>query len=409
MAPFRQLLPSLAPVALVAVLALGAVIAGLLPLTMPLGLAAGGVLDTGQAEPARWWLGMAVAFGLYLLVSRKWSRAARLWWLAVLAVAMMVAVVAFVCLASSGQPRVAGKRAETIGSGPLAVGVITALPLFWPEGRGVDEILAPSGNAGPPALSGHPVRAIDHADAGTLREIDALLIAQPRLLQPKELVALDQWVRAGGRALIFADPLLAWPGGLPPGDPRRPPLTSLLDPLLTHWGLRLEAASPDIAGVERRMLGTGHVVLLAGASRFSLLPGGKGATCRLAERGLMALCRIGGGEVRLVADADLLDARLWLADPRYPARAGAWSADIPALVDAWLERPLDDPRRPAPRRVVSEGALAPAMRAAILVIFLVAGLGGAGVVTKNHLLLSRNGKVKGNGGGTKDRRRKKMR
>jgi len=400
----------LRPAVLAMLLALGAVLAGLLPLAMPGGLAAGGVLETGQAEPARWWLGMTGAAALYLLVSRKWNRASRLWWLAVLIAAMTAGVYAFAHVASSDQPRGVPEGRVTAERGaPPLTGVLTALPLFWPEGRGVDEIVAGARNGGGIApVTRHPMRAIDHLDAAALRGIDSLLVAQPRLLQPEELVVLDHWISAGGRALIFADPLLVWPGDLPPGDPRRAPLTSLLDPLLAHWGLRLEPAAPEARGIERRMLGTGHVVILARASRFtSISRGARQTHCRLTEGGLMALCRAGRGQVRLIADADLLDERLWLADPYHPGRSEAWSADIPALVDAWLTRPLEDPAAAAPRRVAGEAALVPAMRAALAAIFLAGVLGWAVPALARRQSLSRNGKVKGTEAEQKSGRTKK--
>ncbi len=402
----RSLLPALAPAALVGLLALGAVLAGLLPLAVPMGFAAGGVLETGQVEPMRWWLGALAAVIAYVPISWQWSRWRRLGWLVALVMMIAGAVLAFAYVASSGQHRVVAG-----GSGAdeaLRVGAVTALPLFWPEGKGIGELLAGVGEGGPAPVTSHKVRAIDHVDATTLAGLDALLIAQPRLFRPEELVALDHWIGEGGRALIFADPLLLWPSVLPPGDPRRPPLTSLLDPLLAHWGVRLEPARRDAAGVERRMLDSGHVMLLAGASRFTVVDSGeRRARCALAGRGLMALCRVGRGEVRLVADADLLDERLWLADPRHPHRPETWSADIPVLVDAWLARPLQDPAVAAPLRATTEAALTRAMRAALLALLLGVGLSSAASVLAGQGLLYRNGMGGGNGKGTKFRGERK--
>src|SRR3546814_16916837 len=62
---------------------------------------------------------------------------------------------------------------------------------------------------------------------------DLLILAQPRALTPVELLVVDEWVRAGGRALLFADPALHWAGELPPHLPR-PPRTSLLRPARTR-------------------------------------------------------------------------------------------------------------------------------------------------------------------------------
>src|SRR3546814_11525492 len=72
---------------------------------------------------------------------------------------------------------------------------------------------------------------------------DLLILAQPRALTPVELLVVDEGVRAGGRALLFADPALHWAGELPPHLPR-PPRTSLIRPLLSHSGLELLPGEP---------------------------------------------------------------------------------------------------------------------------------------------------------------------
>ena len=66
--------------------------AGLLPLSMPFGLAAGGVLETGQAVPQRWWLAASVALGLFILLSWRMDGRRKRWWLGVLAFAIGSAV-----------------------------------------------------------------------------------------------------------------------------------------------------------------------------------------------------------------------------------------------------------------------------------------------------------------------------
>lgn len=362
---------------LTALLAFAALLSGFLPLAMPLGLAAGGVLETGQAAPLRWWPGVGLALALMLILGWRWPWRLRAYWLAVLLAAAISAILIFTQQASSGQDRAAATLSR-IGERP-AVALMTALPLVWRDGLDIAAILRAGEEAreAPPApVTSHPVTPIDHIDAESLAAAGALLVAQPRLLQPRELVELDRWVREGGRAVILADPLLVWPFDLSPGDPRRPPLTSLLDPLLAHWGMRLEPAAHDDTEPRRRMLAGGHVLLLAGASRFTLTE--KGQACALVEQGLMALCRIGKGRVRLVADADLLDERLWLADPRWAGRREAWSADIPSLLDGWLADPLSDGAAIAPRRIVDEAALVRGLRGALLALLVWAGLGWAG-------------------------------
>lgn len=367
------------PALLIFLLLFGVLVSGLLPLSMPFGFAAGGVLQTGQVEPSRWWLGTAGALVIFALLARLLSwRARAWWWLAVLIGGITVAVGLFVWRASLDQSRV------TVAPLPAAshpqVGIVSALPLFWAEGAAPAALLSP-GPAGRPsplvgALGARPVDSIDPVSLGGL---DTLILAQPRLLRPVELVALDDWVRQGGRAVIFADPLLMWPSGLSVGDPRRAPLTSLLDPLLTHWGLRLEPVAPGDQGVRRQMLSGGQVLLVAGASRFSLAPDAENAaSCSLAERGLMAFCTVGRGGARLIADADLLDDRLWLADARWPDRPEAQASDVVALLRGWTADPLRPRAGAILRRVSDEAALFAAMRWAILGMAAWVGLGWLG-------------------------------
>lgn len=351
------------------VLIVAVVFAGLLPLVMPLGLAAGGVLETGQVAPARWWLAAGVAIALFLLASWRMDRRARRWWLGVLVAGIVSAVLVFGWRASRDMPDT--EAAINAGGRPGAIGLMTALPLFWAEDA------APDRNIGgrSPLVDHLHARAVDHIDGASLRGLDVLILAQPRLLQPTELVALDGWIRRGGRAVIFADPLLVWPSDLPLGDPRRAPLTSLLDPLMLHWGLLLAPAAKGADGVDRRMLSTGHMLMLAGASRF--LPSGKTA-CTFTDDGLMALCPIGKGRVRLIADADLLDQRLWLADARWAERRQAYASDIVPLLDSWVADPLGLPVEAAPRRATDDAALISGLRRALLAALVWAGLGWLG-------------------------------
>jgi ABC-type uncharacterized transport system len=166
------------------------------------------------------------------------------------------------------------------------VTLFTALPLMWGEGDPVDIL---SGRAKRSAiLDGLDVRAIDTVTAVSLGS-DVLVVAQPRAMMPEELVALDDWVRRGGRAAIFADPLLKWPSRYALGDPRRAPPVTLLDPLLAHWGVTLEPG-PD---------GTGQWNIPA-----------KGAGACTPVDAVTIDCRVGKGRALLVADADLLDARV---------------------------------------------------------------------------------------------------
>jgi hypothetical protein len=351
---------------------------GLLPLSMPLGIATGGIIDTGQLEPQRWWLAAAAAICVYTALSWRMGGSRWLYWLSVLLLGLAGTILIFCCQASSGQ-----NRSGYIGGiARQKVGVVSALPIFWSENKTIAGHLqaGPDGSGMPlPAASRHEWKPVDHVDAQALQSLSALLLAQPRLLQPDELVALDTWVRAGGKAVVLADPMLVWPTALPLGDARRAPATSLLDPLLTHWGLRLEPVRVGQESVSRRMLKSGHVLMTAAASRFSLLPAtAEAVKCMLSEGGFVATCQVGSGHVQLVADADMIDDRLWLADARWPGRSEAMASDVVMLVDGWLADPSGQTLLVPPRRVVSDAALVTAMRHAILAAILWAGLGAFG-------------------------------
>jgi ABC-type uncharacterized transport system len=186
---------------------------------------------------------------------------------------------------------------------------VTALPLFWGEedfgaaAKGAD-LRAPIIQKLAQRYRVHPVDAIS---AATLKNMDVAVLAQPRTLQPSELVALDAWVIAGGRLLVFADPMLDWPTRFPLGDPRRAPVVTLLDPLLDHWGLILgvprSGTARDVITVEI----AGNSAVLVNAGQWTP----KSDRCRVGSSGYTAQCTIGKGTVILVGDADMLDARVW--------------------------------------------------------------------------------------------------
>jgi hypothetical protein len=171
---------------------------------------------------------------------------------------------------------------------------------MWGEGDPGDFLAGRTRRS--PMLDGLNVRPIDIVSAQTLGQ-DVLVMAQPRLLSPDELVALDQWVRGGGRVLIFADPQLEWPSRYPLGDRRRAPPVTLLDPLLAHWGLVLDLAS---AGDSAHVL-DGQNVVMVSAGRWTVPPG-----CSAPDPAMID-CRIGKGRAILIADADVLDARVMTA------------------------------------------------------------------------------------------------
>ncbi len=181
---------------------------------------------------------------------------------------------------------------------------MSALPLFWGDGDADPKAVLSNPDHRAPVilalLEAYRVRPVDVIDAAAFAGTDLLIVAQPRILQAQELVDLDGWVRRGGRVLIFADPDLVWPGTLAPGDPRRAPPVTLLDPLFTHWGMALSADGPpgDVA------VNGAPLVPLRGGRWASTDP-----RCSAQADALVLTCGIGKGQAVLVADADLLDMR----------------------------------------------------------------------------------------------------
>ena len=174
--------------------------------------------------------------------------------------------------------------------------LLTALPLVFPERFGLEG----GGSATLARLERrYRVVPIALADARSLGAHSLLLAVQPRAQTAEALVELDRWVRAGGRVVLLADPLLEWPTDLPLGDRLRPPLSYADTGLLGHWGLRLDA--PDERGAAARTVG--------GRAIATVSPGALVGKCPNDGGGLVARCRVGRGAATVVADADLLDPR----------------------------------------------------------------------------------------------------
>jgi hypothetical protein len=217
-------------------------------------------------------------------------------------------------------------RAET------TVGLVSSLPLVMPEAEDISALLA---DDAPPhwaltvlrergALK--PLDSLAGADGSLPLPADAILVmAQPWPLSPQENVALDAWVRAGGRVLLFADPMLTFESRFSLGDRRRPQDVVMLGPILARWGLRLErdedAAPEPFAG---RIGEIAVPVALPG--RFTAT---RESACVVRARGLLAECRIGKGRLVALADAALFDSR---ADDASSARSAALQALLSRLL-----------------------------------------------------------------------------
>ena len=204
-------------------------------------------------------------------------------------------------------------------SAPLApeLALMGTIPIYWGEAHSLDDLLSVD-------THGHWARAVierqfhlrplDYLSAEALAGRERLLLAQPRGFAPEENVALDAWLRAGGRLLLFADPYMTGESHFALGDRRRPQDVALLSPILAHWGLELtyDSLQPDRVQA-RDFAGTALPVRLAG--RFELT--GEAPDCRVFAEGLLADCTFGAGRAVIVADAAMLD----LVDPAAGSQA----------------------------------------------------------------------------------------
>lgn len=209
-----------------------------------------------------------------------------------LVLAFALIAVAAIALAVLTRP------AQTSGARPEAdrppLLLLTSLPLVF----GDDFSLQGGGSPALKALeTRYRVVPISVTDPRELVKGRILLMAHPLAQPAEDLVALDAWVRAGGRVLLLADPMLEWPSRRPLGDPLRPPPTFMDTGLLAHWGLRLDA--PDQWGPK-----TGQ---LAGYEIATVSPGVLAGGCQISADSLVAHCRVGNGRATIIADADWLD------------------------------------------------------------------------------------------------------
>lgn len=392
-------------------------------LYFPAGLVLGGVLATGQAEPLRWLsVGLYLAALLAFCLRRSGKR--RRWCYGAAALCSGLAVLIFCGVAGRYWPWSHGLmlgvanfvllalvdclfRIRRAGSFVLAamlvagmliparaylwplnspvpslrppLVIMTSLPIAPMQGRAIGDILRGEDGLNPVAalLSRHfQLRFIDFLSRDTLAGAKQLLLAHPRAMQPRELVALDDWVRGGGKVVILADPLLAWPSSFPLGDPRNPPVTSLLDPLLAHWGLELE---PVRDGPVRKVLLNRRLLVTAGASRFSITS----RTCATQADGLIARCHLASGTALVIADADLLNPARWMKGNRPDNLEINRTADNMQLLLQWLGVPQSHLAPPL-AWIFSVNAMASGFAAALLPLLLLLFLPAAhGIIWNN--------------------------
>lgn len=199
------------------------------------------------------------------------------------------------------------------------LGLMTSLPLYWPVGAEVADIAA--GRAALPwqravleaayllepldTLS--PIPALDPASPAfdPLAGLDRLAVIQPRGLSPGDNVALDAWVRGGGRLLLVLDPALTGDYDLPLGDPRRPVDSALIPPVVARWGMAVRFDEAQVAAVTSARLGEAPLPL-ALAGEVEIAPPAA-ADCIVLAGGAAARCRVGEGQVTLIADAAIFE------------------------------------------------------------------------------------------------------
>jgi hypothetical protein len=80
--------------------------------------------------------------------------------------------------------------------------LLTSLPLVFGEQFSIE-------STGSPALDALQTRyrvvPISVTDPAELKKGELLLMAHPRAQPPEDLVALDEWVRRGGRVMLLAE------------------------------------------------------------------------------------------------------------------------------------------------------------------------------------------------------------
>lgn len=181
------------------------------------------------------------------------------------------------------------------------------VPIYWGEAAGLEEMLggdAPSHWARAVLEERFALAPLDYLSEETLAQYRYLLMAQPRGLSAEENVALDRWVREGGRLVLFADPMMTGESRFHLGDRRRPQDVALLSPILAHWGLEMQFDTNQPGGPQfSEQLGG----ILPVNRRGRLSAAGGARNCDIPGDGLLADCMIGQGRALVIADAAMVD------------------------------------------------------------------------------------------------------
>ena len=194
------------------------------------------------------------------------------------------------------------------------LGLVTSLPIYWSEGdfRAMLDDNVENHWVRQTLEQEYRLVPLDSLsqDDGTpsegLADLDRLIVAQPRALTAADNVALDEWVRGGGRLLLVIDPRLTGHSRYAIGDPRRPSDVGLAPPLFARWGLVMSDDAASFAAPGQRDW-DGLAIPVNRAGRLTATSAQTNADCAIEAQGLVADCDIGRGGAVIVGDADWLD------------------------------------------------------------------------------------------------------
>ena len=201
------------------------------------------------------------------------------------------------------------------------LGLMTGLPLYWPLEASFEQIaqndfetpwfrtLTAAQYELTPLDTLSPIPALDPKAApdNPMEGLERFALIQPRGLAPSDNVALDEWVRTGGRLLLVLDPQLSGHYELPLGHPRFPSVTAFIPPVVERWGLAIrydgeqseELAFAALPDAELPVHLYGEIVTLDDAD----------SDCSVDVTRSLAQCVVGQGRVTVLADAAIFEHR----------------------------------------------------------------------------------------------------
>jgi hypothetical protein len=183
------------------------------------------------------------------------------------------------------------------GEARPGLALLSSLPIAFGESFGLEQQRSPLLEQLEESFQVRPVDGPEQVPPNGL-----LLAVQPQALTAERLVALDQWVRDGGRLVLLADPFLRFESMRPLGDRFRPPLRYPDTGLLAHWGLALDAETDTRLEAVDTDLGRGIRLKASGLGSLTRA----GGDCTLSPTRAVTRCRIGKGYATVVADADFV-------------------------------------------------------------------------------------------------------